>query len=278
MAPVTRRAALALISPFCAVQLCAFVGGKARWAGPALPVLMGTHDTAAAQLAAGYPRQWPGALRAAPRQLGSAAAAAATLAAVGLSVSRRRRSGRTARSADPLSSRRRWFGSSKDMLKKELMGELRNERQAGKRLREQMKTEDAEAKQKLEELTKELDLLKAKEAALIEELQVAEAEEAVSEERLEKQRKKLESAAGSKWKPLIDEQNRVLRKILDVVERLEARKTNLQANLDNAKAANDQLKADLTVAEEMSASLVAESYDDELAQIPAAPRRSTLGA
>lgn len=183
-------------------------------------------------------------------------AAAAACSAVACNRRAARRGAACSRAArggaDDSSFSRRWFSNRRSTLAQELKVELKEEKQLGKDLKQTIDMENEEAEATLSELSLQLTQLREEEAKLRSRLREAEDEERASQKRLSTLKERLAEQGAPNWRAVIEQQTQMLRKILEVAERLEARETELRAELARRKAKNQALKADLTAAAELS--------------------------
>mmetsp|Transcript_79903 Transcript_79903/g.247901 ORF Transcript_79903/g.247901 Transcript_79903/m.247901 type:complete len:347 (+) Transcript_79903:268-1308(+) len=158
----------------------------------------------------------------------------------------------TGGSGDPAALGRSWFGARRHPLVDELREELKEERRVGADLRTQLDAENKAAEATLASLAEQLQLLREQEAKLRRDLRTAQEEELASQQALGTLKQQMEASGRTNWRAVIEKQTQMLRKILEVAERLERREQQLRANLAKRKADNDELKADLKMAEELS--------------------------
>lgn len=171
--------------------------------------------------------------------------AAALLA--GAAASRgKRRTQRTAMAA-------RWFfGRRKPSLRRELKEELKEEKAAGKELRECMEEETQAAEATLKTLTSQLAELREQEQQLRKKLRDAQEEEKAASTKLDDLKDQIKKEGRPNWKAVIEQQTLMLEKILEVAERLEKREKQLREDLAARREHNAQLQADLQAAAELS--------------------------
>mmetsp|Transcript_82396 Transcript_82396/g.191363 ORF Transcript_82396/g.191363 Transcript_82396/m.191363 type:complete len:225 (-) Transcript_82396:117-791(-) len=147
---------------------------------------------------------------------------------------------------------RGWFGRMRNLLKEELQEELQEERETGKKLRTRIQEGDKATEATLADLAAQLKELRVREAELRQQIQRAEEEEEESRKALGELKRRIAKAGTPNWRDMIEQQNAMLRRILEVAERLERREAKLRAELNERKANKARLEADLGAAAELS--------------------------
>jgi len=164
--------------------------------------------------------------------------------------------------AAPAEEKKGWFSRRRRPLEERLLERLGEARRGNSRLRAELGLKQVENSARIQEVTDEVESTEQRYPVLQQRLRASQERKRAMDREAADLARAHSPEEGLKWAPLIEEQNTAIRKVVEVVEKMEHDEKRLAADIEECDMETQQLGEDLTAAEGMCASYFAKRRGD----------------